>query len=492
MEKILNVLGFIFSYDSNNPIAFISAYFLFSITVLILIYSFISKKIELRKWLLIIFNCFFFYKLGGVLAFVILIPTIFDFFIAKKIAATELESRKSLLLYLSIFLSLGLLIYFKYSNFLIGIFGTVTGTSFPLLKILIPVGISFYIFRSISYILDVYNEKIDPLVKFSDYLLYMTFFPLLIAGPITRVETFADQINDENIVNKEKTDEGLFLIFKGIIKKAIFADYLGLYVNMIFNAPEGYTGLENLVGITCFTVQLYLDFSGYTDIARGIAKVLGFEIGINFNEPLKANSVTDFWRRWHISLSEWLKDYIYFPLNFYFRKLRTLGAILAMFITFFICGIWHGTTFSFILFGILHGTALSWEIFMRNTFTDKKSTINKFSTYASWPLTFIFIIITMIAMRTENLNAAAGIVTRIFTNMDLSYGILFFTVQTIFTIMFILALTLIFLSRNIKDLISRYFIKAPLILKSLLFIVAIQVIIELQNQHIVPFIYAKY
>jgi D-alanyl-lipoteichoic acid acyltransferase DltB (MBOAT superfamily) len=306
------------------------------------------------------------------------------------------------------------------------------------------------------------------------------------------METFASQINEKNIISKENTNEGLFLIFKGIVKKAIFADYLSLYVNMVFNAPEGYSGMENLVGIICFTMQLYLDFSGYTDIAGGIAKILGFDIGINFNEPLKAKSVTDFWRRWHISLSEWLKDYIYFPLNFYFRKLKTFGAILAMFITFFICGIWHGTTLSFVLFGILHGTALSWEIFMRNTFPDKKTLISKIRNYVSWPVTFVFIVLTMIAMRTENLDSVAGIVKRIFTHMDLSYGILFLTVQTMFTIMFLTALVLIFLSRNLKERISDFFKKAPLPVKTLLFIVAIQLVVEFQNQNIIPFIYAKY
>jgi alginate O-acetyltransferase complex protein AlgI len=492
MENILIIFQMIFGFDEANPIAFISAIFLISFTLFLIVYSFFAEKIESRKWLLILFNSFFFYKLGGLLSLIILIPTLADFIIAKKIANTASENRKALYLYFSVFLSLGLLIYFKYSNFLIGVFGTLSGSSFSLLKIMIPVGISFYIFRTISYMLDVYNEKIEAVQKFSDYLLYMTFFPLLIAGPITRMETFASQINEKNIISKEKTNEGLFLIFKGIVKKAIFADYLSLYVNMVFNAPEGYSGMENLVGIICFTMQLYLDFSGYTDIAGGIAKILGFDIGINFNEPLKAKSVTDFWRRWHISLSEWLKDYIYFPLNFYFRKLKTFGAILAMFITFFICGIWHGTTLSFVLFGILHGTALSWEIFMRNTFPDKKTLISKIRNYVSWPVTFVFIVLTMIAMRTENLDSVAGIVKRIFTHMDLSYGILFLTVQTMFTIMFLTALALIFLSRNLKERISDFFKKAPLPVKTLLFIVAIQLVVEFQNQNIIPFIYAKY
>jgi alginate O-acetyltransferase complex protein AlgI len=492
MQDLAIILKNIFSFNPSNPISFISGYFLFAFTGMLLLYSFISNKINARKWFIIFFSFFFYYKLTGFLCLIILAPVLIDFYCAKAIFKTESEGRKKLFMYLSVISSLGLLIYFKYTNFFLEIINSFSGNSISLLKIAVPIGISFYVFRSISYIMDVYNEKIDPVKHFSDYLLYMTFFPLLISGPITRAELFAPQIEEKNLVYKEKINEGLYLIFKGIIKKAIFADYLSLYVAMIFATPEGYTGLENLVGIICFTVQLYLDFSGYTDIARGISKLLGFEIGINFNEPLKARSISDFWRRWHISLSDWLRDYLFFPLNYYFRKLKTFGAILAMFITFLICGIWHGTSILFILFGISHGLALCWEIFIKRYKRPKNKFLNWTIPSISWLMTMIFIIITFISMRADNLNSASGIIAGIFTKMDLSKAILFFTVQGIFSTMLILAILLIFMPKFIKEKTEHIFTKMPLLFKIILFIAATQLIVEMENQNIVPFIYAQY
>ena len=491
MQDFINIIKNLFLFNPSAQISFISGYFLFAFTLLVLAYSFVANNVQARKWLLICFNFFFYYKLAGLLSLIILVPVLVDFYCAKAISKTESEKRKQVYMYLSVFCSLALLIYFKYTNFFIEITNAISGKSFSLLKIAVPIGISFYVFRSISYILDVFNEKIDPVKNFSDYLLYMTFFPLLISGPITRAELFTPQIEDKNLITKYKIQEGLYLIFKGIIKKAIFADYLSIYVAMIFNTPEGYTGLENLVGIFCFTIQLYLDFSGYTDIARGISKILGFDIGINFNEPLKSRSISDFWRRWHISLSEWLRDYLYFPMNYYFRKLKTAGAILAMFITFFICGIWHGTTILFILFGLMHGLALSWEIFIRK-YKFNNSLIKAIAPTFSWIFTFCFILITFIAMRADNLNSAAGIIAGIFTKMDFSKAILFITVQGMFTAMLLFAVTLIFAPSFLKDKAKNIFIKTPLIGKIALFIIIVQLVVELENKNIVPFIYAQY
>jgi alginate O-acetyltransferase complex protein AlgI len=491
MQDFINVIKNLFLFNPSTPISFISGYFLFAFTLLVLVYSLVANNIQARKWLLISFNFFFYYKLAGLLSLIILVPVLVDFYCAKAISKTESEKRKQVFMYLSVFCSLALLIYFKYTNFFLEITNAISGKSFSLLKIAVPIGISFYVFRSISYILDVFNEKIDPVKNFSDYLLYMTFFPLLISGPITRAELFTPQIEDKNLITKDKIQEGLFLIFKGIIKKAIFADYLSIYVAMIFNTPEGYTGLENLVGIFCFTIQLYLDFSGYTDIARGISKMLGFDIGINFNEPLKSRSISDFWRRWHISLSDWLRDYLYFPMNYYFRKLKTAGAILAMFITFFICGIWHGTSILFILFGLMHGLALSWEIFIRK-YKINNSFIKAIAPAFSWIFTFCFILITFIAMRADNLNSATGIIAGIFTKMDFSKAILFITVQGMFTAMLLLAVTLIFAPSFLKDKVKNIFLKTPLIGKIALFIIIVQLVVELENKNIVPFIYAQY
>jgi alginate O-acetyltransferase complex protein AlgI len=492
MHQLLSVLSNIFGYNQNNPISLISGYFLVFFTLFLFVYSMLYNKLELRKWTLIIFNFLFYYKLTGFLSFIILIPTIFDFFIARKMESSN-ELNKRILFFISICSSLALLIYFKYTNFFIEIINSFSRDSFSILKIIIPVGISFYIFRTISYIIDVYNEKIDAIEKFSDYLVYMTFFPLLISGPITRAEQFIPQLNQENNISSDKINNGLFLIIKGIIKKAIFADYLSYYVAMIFAAPTGYTGLENLVAIICFSIQLYLDFSGYTDMASGVANILGFDIGANFNEPFKAKNISDFWRRWHISLSDWLKDYIFSPLNFYFRKLKVYGAIIAMFITFFICGIWHGTTWIFILFGILHGSVLSIELATRNVFNFKEEGLkSKVYFSVSWLLTFSFIAITMLAMRLDSISTTWGVISKFWTNFGFENIHLFFEVQLAFTSMFTLALIFVFLPFKFKEKLKMYFLKSHLSFKILFIIVLVQIMVELQNQNIVPFIYAQY
>ena len=499
MDNIIAILKNLFLYDPQKPIEFTGGYFLFLFSFFVLIYSTIQKNTTWKKWSLIIFSFFIYYKLTGLLCLLILIPTVADFLLARQMAKTESESQKKWFLYTALLFSLGLLIYFKYTNFFIEIINGISGKSFQLLELVKVLGISYFVFRSISYILDVYHEKIDPTEKFSDYLLYMTFFPLIISGPITRAESFLPQIEEKNTINKEQINQGIYLIFKGMIKKAIFADYLFLYVKSTFFPPDGYTGLENLVGIVCFTVHIYLNFSGYTDMVRGMAKILGFEIGINFDEPFKAKSITEFWRRWHISLSEWLKDYLYFPLNYYFRRLKIYGAIVALFITFFICGIWHGTTYSFVLFGALHGIALSWEFYLKNHLVKKVPSFNKISDKLQWFLTFTFICLTFMSMYIDidantpiTISKAGGIIVKIFTEFDLSFIVLYFTEQYVFTAMFTLALILIFLNTKNKDQFRSWFESAPLYVKTILFIILVQLIVEMQSQNYVPFIYAKY
>ncbi len=493
MTSFQTIFQNIISFDNLNPISLINGYFLFAFTLFLLVYSFTHKNVELRKWTLIIFNLLFYYKLTGYLAGVVLLPALVDYFVARKMGTISSELKKRILLTCSVGLSLCLLIYFKYSNFFIELVNEINGSSFTTLKIIIPIGISFYVFRTISYVLDVYNEKIEAVENFSDYLVYMTFFPLMISGPITRAEKFIPQLKEDNTVSKEHVNSGFYLIMKGLIKKVIFADYLSIYVATIFTAPEGYTGIENVVAIICFSIQLYLDFSGYSDIATGIAKILGFDIGINFNQPFKARSISDFWRRWHISLSDWLKDYIFSPLNFYFRNMKIWGAILAMFVTFFICGIWHGTTLIFILFGITHGTVLSWELKKRNVFINKKNwLVSIFMNHLYWLLTFSFVTITMMAMRVDTVSTAYGFIRKIWTDPGFQNTHLFFEVQMAFTCMFILSIILVFLPTRLKEKIQLYYLRSSLLIKILLILFITQIAIELQNQNIVPFIYAQY
>ena len=210
MFQFQTIIYNIFGFDKLNPISLISGYFLIALTLFLVLYSVFYRWLEVRKWILIVFNLFFYFKLTGILSFIILIPAIVDYFSAKIIEKSSSEVKKRVLLSLSIITSLGLLVYFKYTNFFLETINQFSGTSYDLLKIIIPVGISFYVFRTISYVVDVYNEKIESVQKFSDYLVYMTFFPLMISGPITRAEHFIPQLNQKEGVSKENMNTGIF------------------------------------------------------------------------------------------------------------------------------------------------------------------------------------------------------------------------------------------------------------------------------------------
>ena len=300
-----------------------------------------------------------------------------DYFLAILIYKSSNRFRKSLWFIVSLCLSLGLLIYFKYTNFFIQSLNVFAGKHFSTLIIIIPLGISFYTFRTVSYIIDVYREDAEPTFNFLDYAFYMTFFPLLIAGPITRAKLFLPSVARKHFrINEYNVSKAMILIITGLIKKAIIADYIAQYCNLVFDAPGMYSGFENMIAVYGFALQIYFDFSGYTDMAMGISRLMGFDIGINFNKPYHALNVTDFWRRWHISLSSWLRDYLFTPMSIKFRNWGSAGIIFSLLITFIICGFWHGANLTFIVWGGLFGVAMTFEMLTSKIRKNIKRRIN--------------------------------------------------------------------------------------------------------------------
>ena len=254
-------------------------------------------------------------------------------------------------------INLGLLCYFKYTNFFGMMIASLTGGHFEIRNIFLPIGISFYIFQSMSYVIDIYRGNIKPLQLFVDYLFYVSFFPQLVAGPIVRARDFLPQILQKPVVSKEMFGEGVFLIIAGLFKKAVISDYISLnFVDRVFENPLLYSGFENLMGIWGYALQIYCDFSGYSDMAIGLALLLGFRFNRNFDSPYQSATITEFWRRWHISLSSWLKDYLYISLGGN-RKGR-LRIYVNLMITMLLGGLWHGASWQFVLWGALHGAAL--------------------------------------------------------------------------------------------------------------------------------------
>ena len=340
----------ILTYDPKQPMIFSSGLFLFLFLGFSLVYMLLQRKTTARRLFVSLFSYYFYYKSSGVYFFLLGIITVSDFQLARQIARIETLWKRKMLVTLSLAINLGLLCYFKYTNFFYEMLAPLWNGTFEPLDIFLPVGISFFTFQSLSYTLDVYRRDLKPLDNLLDYVFYVSFFPQLVAGPIVRARDFIPQIRQPQFVSNEMFGQGVFFIISGLFKKAVISDYISInFVERIFDNPGLYSGIENLFGVYGYALQIYCDFSGYSDMAIGIALFLGFRFPINFNSPYKSDSVTEFWHRWHISLSTWLRDYLYISLGGNRKgKLRTY---INLILTMLLGGLWHGASWNFIVWG---------------------------------------------------------------------------------------------------------------------------------------------
>ncbi len=336
----------------------------------ILIVIVIIKNQKFQHLLLLAGSYFFFYFSSNYLITLLIFSTILDYYIAQKIWKTSNKLRRKLLLIISLSGNLGLLGFFKYSDFAITQFN-ILGTTFdlfsdiPLLYLALPIGISFYTFQTISYTVDVYRGQLEPSKSFREFALFVSFFPQLVAGPIVRAKDFLPQLREkcsqnrnlrQIIIENSNLKLGVTIMAFGFLKKMFFADNIAPLVNTIFSNPIGMDSLSIFLGAIAFGIQIYGDFSGYSDIAIGAALILGFKIPMNFNKPYFATSPVDFWRRWHISLSSWLRDYLYIPLGG--NKKGPSRTSLNLLTVMVLGGLWHGASINFIIWGALHGCYL--------------------------------------------------------------------------------------------------------------------------------------
>src|SRR5574344_2579831 len=366
IEKLIDILR----YNSQEPMIFSSGLFLLLFLGFSFIYMLLQKRLNARVLFVTVFSYYFYYKSSGMYFILLAIVTTSDYFIARAIYRYK---RKSLLV-LSILIDLGFLAYFKYANFFVGTISTIIGHNFQPWDIFLPVGISFFTFQSLSYTIDVYRGDLKPLTSVLEYAFYVSFVPQLVAGPIVRATDFAPQIRKPVVITKDMFARGVYFIIIGLIKKAVISDYISLnFVDRIFDNPALYSGFECLMGIYGYALQIYCDFSGYSDMAIGIALLLGFRFPKNFDAPYKSATITEFWRRWHISLSSWLRDYLYISWGGNRKgKLRTYVNLM---ITMLLGGLWHGATLNFVFWGLFHGIALvfekitnSYKLFSKNIF----------------------------------------------------------------------------------------------------------------------------
>ena len=545
----------IFLYHENKPLLFTQLYFWGFFAIVLLFYSIIYKKRHLRNAYLFFVSLFFYYKTSGFFFFILLFSTFSDYFIGHRIYRSQTKVKKKLWVALSVFLNLGVLCYFKYAYFYTESYNqlfqtdyevinhlaywanSIAGTTFQVNKILLPVGISFYTFQTISYSVDVYREKIKPVGNILDFGFYVSFFPQLVAGPIVRAADFVPQLYKKYSLTAYEFGLASYWILKGLVKKMFVGDYIAVnLIDRVFANPSSYTGFENLMGLYGYSLQVYCDFSGYTDIAIGVALLMGFRLPTNFNSPYKAKNVGEFWKRWHISLSSWLRDYLYIPMggnrhgsvftwislavimiflvfisgvlwlvpvfaiiviifvilaNIFPKLKRTITTNINTLMTMLLGGLWHGASWMFVLWGGLNGIGLLIYKFWRkiSPWENSKLWIANF-----WKIfiTFNFITFTRIWFRGESMPKTYALLHQVGNNfgfdvigeMIASYGPVF--------LMMLFGFVMHWLPSGWKSFYRNFFIKSPVYVKVVVCILAVFAIYQVRTADLQPFIYFQF
>jgi alginate O-acetyltransferase complex protein AlgI len=430
LSDIKDILQRIFTFNEEAPLLFTQFYFWAFFAVVFVFLSLTQNKRLLRNSFLFFASLFFYYKTSGLFVLILIFSTFSDYYIGKGIENSQEKWKQKALVSLSIFLNLGVLCYFKYAYFFTDAFNNMfqtdlnvvnylalwsnnsMGTGFTVDKIMLPVGISFYTFQTISYSVDVYRKQIKAVRNILDFGFYVSFFPQLVAGPIVRASQFVPQLYNKYRLSRIQFGIAIFWILNGLVKKMILGDYIAVnFVDRVFTNPLMYGGFENFMALIGYSMQVYADFSGYTDIAIGVAMLMGFHLPVNFNSPYKATNPGEFWKRWHMSLSTWLKDYLYIPLGgnrkgsfgtfFWIIVIATFailisGSAMSLYIigllalilivlsltfsgarraiitnlnlmaTMLIGGLWHGASWNFMIWGGLNGAGIVIYKFWKN------------------------------------------------------------------------------------------------------------------------------
>lgn len=403
-------------------------------------------------------------------------------------AISKAKSLRRITLTMTIIVVLLPLLYYKYCNFFLSSLNELVESNFSLFDIVLPVGISFFTFQAISYVVDVYNGRFSLKVSFLEYLFYLSFFPLLLAGPITRAETLLPQIRRHHSVSERCLYLGLWLVVLGLIKKCIIADYIAQYNDWIFTDPLAYSGFECLMGILGYTVQIYCDFSGYSDMSIGIAALLGFRLRENFAFPYRAHNPSEFWRRWHISLSTWFRDYLYIPLGGNRRgRARTY---INNIITMLVAGLWHGASWMFVIWGAIHGLGLVVHKMLLPML--KKMPNNALVRLLSGSLCFLFVAFAWVFFRSESVEIVWLLLSHTVSDFDIAYLVPFVQVRFSWTLLVLLPLLAQWISdRGFRRLQVR-FICLPWWIKLIVFALTLQMVLQFSTSNVQPFIYSQF
>ena len=534
-EYIQDNLLALITYDPTAPLLFTSEVFLWLFITFLSIYILLGKIQNLRIMYVVAFSYFFYYKSSGYFFVLLVISTLIDFALGKLIYKTEHPATRKALLFASVFSNLGMLAYFKYTNFFIDSLNSISLFTLPQADIFLPIGISFFTFQTMSYTIDIYRKKLVPVQSLMDFAFFVSFFPQLVAGPIVRASEFLPQISKRLHITTEDIGKAILLICGGLFKKAVISDYIGInYVDRVFDNPALYSGFENLIATYGYAMQIYCDFSGYSDIAIGLGLLMGFKLPLNFLKPYQARSLQDFWRRWHISLSTWLRDYLYISLGG--NRKGLVFTYRNLFITMLLGGLWHGSNWKFVIWGGLHGLGLAVErmishirAYMRlkvpdldnhiiDNYLESRSFVKRSlgSLYAragafywntrngldpalkffklpfSHIFTFHFVCLCWIYFRADSFQTANLMIEQI-RNMsfDMNFGEVFSAYKNVY-MMIALGYLIHFIPVNWQGGLERRFTQAPLVFKSLALAGIFWLVFQIRSADIQPFIYFQF
>ena len=492
MNHLLSQIPQLLAYDPAQPMLFNTGLFLVLFVIFMFLYLVVKGHRLLKMLLVIAFSLYFYYKSGSWCVYILCGVCVSDYALGRLLGVTRRDIWRRAIVLLNVGVNVGMLVYFKYFNLLYEAFCSIVSTSFEPLDVILPAGISFFTFRSISYMVDVYRGDLEPCRNFLDYFFFLTFFPPLLAGPVVRARDMLGQIRENPSATREMISEGLFLIMTGLVKKVMIADYISAnFVDRIFDNPALYSGFENLMGAIGFTVQLYCDFSGYSDMAIGLALLMGYRFKINFDAPFKSQSPTEFWRRWHISLSTWLRDYVYIPLGG--NRHGRARAYLNQFLTMVIGGFWHGASWMYVIWGAYHGLLLV-----------AHKVISKVWKLPEWlagrpevkvlniAITFMLVVAGFTLFRAPDLETVAVMGQQIFGDFHLSVLPQFVEGYILIVGALVASMAAHFTPRSWTTGTARVYEVMPVAFQAAILALVIFLVIQTRQSEIVPFIYLQY
>lgn len=444
---------------------FNSFVFLPFFAAVVILYYLIPRR-NWQRSVLIAASLFFVAQAGPLSLVVIILAAAANYFLGMAIEARRDKRGGGILFYTGIAINVGNLFLFKYIGFFLQNLNALTHSlsfkiSLPAMDLLLPLGISFYTFQALGYLIDIRRENIPAERSFWSFLNYILFFPKLLAGPIERAQLFLSQETGAKTLLAGNFSAGMKLVIWGFFQKLVVADRIAIYVNSVYNHVDRHAGVTLLVCSIFYVFQVYADFSGYTDIARGLARMLGYDLMLNFRRPLLSTSVTDFWRRWHISLSSWVNDFVYTPLSLQFRALGPAGVSAALFISFILVGAWHGASWTFVSFGILQGVLLVGEMLASKPLKRLGAALPAWFARTSGTLiTFAFVTVSLVFFRSPSLNTAWNVLSGIHLGGRLFVTPASYFLYSLLGILVLLAHDLAgeFLHKNIFRIRSRWFL----------------------------------